>query len=176
SLWHADGCCGDANWTDADQGGPVFALAARTAQSNEVFTVDGSSPLSFNNILTTDPVAMPLFLQFIQTPVSEPPLPLLDAVMLAHLPLKDGGGSPVPGPLGQPNPSGRPVLIRTSAFGTNPHADTSLFQNWYLESSDVPAGAIAFWVGGGHATPVFYAMAKEAGTLVLYQRLGRGTG
>jgi hypothetical protein len=78
----------------------------------------------------------------------------------------------VPGALGQPNPSGSPVLIRNTAFAVSPDANSSQFQTWSIVANDLPAGANAFWVSGGHGNPVYYVCTDAS----LYKRNATGAG
>jgi len=83
----------------------------------------------------------------------------------------------VPGPLGQPNPSGAPVLIRNTQFAASPDANSSQFQTWQIVGSDLPLNTRGFWVSGGHSNPVYYAYTiNEATGNRLYRRNGSGTG
>jgi hypothetical protein len=183
ASWHVTGDLGDANWTSGDAGSPQIALMARHAQLAQLTTFGAPPPqgAQFTDLqaitLSNDKqVQGQLFIQFIQTLKGEGQNPLLDAVMLAHLPLTDANGNPVPGPLGQPNPSGSPVLIRSTQFAANPDANISKFQNWNIEANDLPMGTQGFWVSGGHTNPVYYLYSREAGGVVLYKRNSSGSG
>ena len=89
---------------------------------------------------------------------------------MVNLPLRDSNGNAVPGPLGQPNPGGGPVLIRNTAFAASPDANVSRFQTWTIESNNLPAGTRGFWVSGGHAAPDYYLYASDTGGFGLYKR------
>src|SRR5262249_6551784 len=121
-------------------------------------------PFALNNDLRFDG---PLSFQIIQTlQDEEPAYPLLDAVMLARLPLKaydsEGQLVPVPGPLGQAVPGDAPVLLRNPRFAASPDAIVSRFQDWRIEADDLPPGTRGFWVSGGHLHPVYYLYAMES--------------
>jgi hypothetical protein len=117
----------------------------------------------------------PITLQVIQTLAGKAPKPLLDVVMLADLPLtRFDGNNNVPfhpdQKLGQPNPNGNPVLIRSQQWCASPRADDGFDQqSWQLEDGNLPAGTFGFWVSGGHDAPVYYACAN-ANNPVLYRR------
>lgn len=188
AAWQGVAQLGDVNWSAADAGNPGFALLVRTSPGFAGITSFGHPPptganftdgqrITINNDATFDG---PLGFQFIQTLKSESPqYPLGDAVMLTNLPLKtyvNNQLTPVPGPLGQANPNGGPVLIRSTQFASNPDANLSQFQNWSLVANNLPAGTLGFWVSGGHASPTYYLYARDlsSGSLVLYKGKGLG--
>ncbi len=180
--WQHVNTLGDANWSAGDAGNPALALIVRQPEL-AVMTAFGETPPAGANVHEGQAIVLnngsgfdgPLFLQFIQTLKDESPTyPLLDAVMLVNLPLRDANGTPVPGLLGQPNPAGNPVLIRTQTFAANPDANASKFQNWQIEANNLPAGTRGFWASGGHALPTYYLYAEQQGALTLYKRAGTG--
>lgn len=179
AQWQHNSSLGDANWSAGDAANPALTLFVRNPRQ-AVLTAFGETPpagadvhegrlVTLNNDTTFDG---PLFLQFIQTLSIEnlPFYSLLDAVMLANLPLTDAKGNPVPGPLGQPNPRGNPVLIRNTAFAKSPNANVSNFQTWQIESNNLPAGTQGFWVSGGHEQPTYYVFAAQMQGLVLFKK------
>src|SRR5689334_3766132 len=119
--WKTLAGLGDANWTLGDAAVPGVALLVRH-MGLAVLTGFGANlparqPYEYGVALNNDlTYGGPFAMQFIQTLQGESANPLLDAVMLARLPLQyhnaSGNLVNVPGPLGQPNPGGRPVLIR----------------------------------------------------------------
>lgn len=181
ASWQHESVLGDVNWSAGDAGNPALALVVRRpADGQGVMTAFGDPPPNGANVHEGQKITLnndetfdgPLFLQFIQTLQSESStFPLLDAVMLANLPLKDSSGNPVPGTLGQPNPGGNPVLIRTRAFAQSPDANASKFQTWHIETNNLPQGTRGFWVSGGHENPTYYLYAAQAGGLVLYKQI-----
>jgi hypothetical protein len=193
--WNTPNYLGDGNWTSADVGNTNFALMVRSSCKAVITGFGNPVPYSGDTIVYGDVLSWsqnpgicpqpqpahvydgPLYLQFIQTLDNESPTyPQGDAVMLADLPLiyrnSSGQFASVPGPLGQPNPSGAPVLIRNTTFSASPHADSSQFQTWTLLANDLPTGTLGFWVSGGHANPVFYAYTSTG----LYKRNLNGVG
>jgi hypothetical protein len=181
--WQTPNVFGDANWTDGDAGSPAVALLARTLDVpwltgfNATLPTGGSYDqfVANNDPLLDDLTFVRPFLQFIQTPTGEQPNPLLDAVMLVHLPLRyrDPQGTlvPVPGPLGDGSVSGW-ALIRNQQFAAQPDVNTSQFQNWALEVSPLPTGTRGFWVSGGHANPVYYVYTVDTNGPTLYKQTG----
>ncbi|HEX3532212.1 MAG TPA: hypothetical protein VH988_34560 [Thermoanaerobaculia bacterium] len=176
-AWINNGSLGDAVWTAADAGNPSLAVIARRID-DATLVAFGETPPPGSNFTEGAAIAIkndstfdgPLGFQCIQTLQGESPtFPLLDAVMLVNLPLLDGKGNPVPGPLGLPDPSGLPSLVRNTRFAAAPSA-ASLFAGWTLESKHLPAGTRGFWIAGGHAKPVYYAYAPLAGSLTLFKR------
>ncbi|HLK57681.1 MAG TPA: hypothetical protein VKU00_14035 [Chthonomonadaceae bacterium] len=183
-FWKNENSLGDVNWSAGDWGNRAVALVVRRT-ALAVLNSFGEFPptgadfedqqvVSLNTDETFDG---PLSLQFIQTLAGETPeYPLLDAVMLARLPLRtyDAAGklAAVPGPLGEPNPDGGPVLLRTTKFAAAPDANRSHFANWQIEAKDLPKGTRGVWVSGGHLHPTYYLFALEAGSGALYKRVG----
>jgi hypothetical protein len=196
AAWHGVVALGDANWSLGDAGNPAgnrgFAIVARNPALADLTDFGDPPPPGANTFWFNEGQGVdlnpnsaysgPLFMHFIQTLKEEPPsYPLGDAVMLVNLPLKtvvNGQLVAVPGPLGQPNPGGNPVLIRTTAYAANPSANQSKFQNWSIVARDLPLGTQGFWVAGGHTNPVYYLYAQDprTGNLVFYKRNADGVG
>lgn len=187
--WRHKDALGDANWSAGDAGNPNIALIVRRPAGYAMLTSFDLAPPQGANFAEWQRITLnndetyngPLFLQFIQTLKNESPsFPLLDAVMLANLPLKYSDASnnlvPVPGLLGRANPGGNPVLIRAKQFAANPDQNYSHFQNWQIEANDLPMGTRGFWVSGGHANPVYYLSAPGGQGLTLYKRQAAGAG
>jgi hypothetical protein len=187
--WQYEDYLGDANWTAGDLANPAMALLARRSAGFVMLTTFGDpvppgANFQENHTFTLNSEERydgPLAFQCIQTLAGETPeYPLLDAVMLAHLPLKarDTTGKlvPVPGPLGQPNPGDHPVLIRNRKFAADPDVNRSQFVGWSLEADDLPVGAMRFWVSGGHAASTYYVYVAEPERGALYRRDRSGAG
>jgi hypothetical protein len=183
AQWQRTAALGDANYSAGDCGNPALALIWRRP-GEALLTALGDFPppganfqenqkFILNNDETYDG---PLAFQFIQTLAGETPAyPLLDAVMLVNLPLKDATGTPVPGPLGQPNPEGNPVLIRAKQFAAAPDTNVSKFASWEIALSKLPQETRGVWVSGGHATPTYYVYAgTQPGTLRIYKQDAAG--
>ena len=176
-AWRNTSSLGDANWTAGDAGNPAIAIIARRIDLATLVAFGAPPPpgASFTEgagiaIKNDGSFDGPLGFQCIQTLKGESPaFPLLDAVMLVNLPLRDKNGNPVPGPLGQADPQGLPALVRSPRFAAAPAA-SSLFAGWSVEAKHLPAGTRGFWVAGGHANPVYYAYAPLAGSLTLFKR------
>jgi len=101
----------------------------------------------------------------IQTQPDEAVPPALDVVLLGMRPLtafQAGDVQPVAGPLG--TGSGL-VLARGTMFATAPDVNAHRFAaaaGW-SDATGVPPppSTVQFWVSGGHAAPVFYALADD---------------
>jgi hypothetical protein len=181
--WRAGFGFGDGGLTQVDAGNPNLILMARHQHYAALTSADGNpvpgASLQTGMTLTNDPAIQEgeiLFIQIIQTLRNEfLAYPLLDVVMIAHLPLQYKVGDDfvnVDGVLGAPNPGGNPVLIRNRAFASNPDANTSRFQGWEIVANNLPINTKGFWVTGGHANPVFYLYADENQTINLYKYVG----
>lgn len=96
----------------------------------------------------------PLDLQVIQTTKDETAYPLLDVVMLIRTPVHQ---------VNFPNQhffstTGGPILIRNIRFLANPDAVEPAYEGWNVVSNNLPPGARAVWVAGGHTNPVYYIL------------------
>jgi hypothetical protein len=176
--WLSTNSLGDASWT-VGAGDPGIAIIARRLGFAALVVFGDPLPpganftegavIAIRSDIKTG-VDGPLAFQCIQTLQGESPTyPLLDVVMLADLPLVDTAGNPVPGPLGVPEPSGLPVLVRNKRLAAAPSVG-SLFADWIIEARNLPAGTRGFWVASGHVNPVYYAYAPLAGSLTLFKR------
>jgi hypothetical protein len=172
AQWQHDDLLGDADWCVGDAGNPRYALTWRWPWNAALIDFDNNVRLHHVTINNDRSYTGLLSIQVIQTPKDEGPLPLLDAVLLANLPLTDTNGQPVPGPLGQPSLNGGPVLIRNTQFSLSPELNQSKAVSWSLAVDSLPIGTLGFWVAGGHNSPIYYAYARETGGLALYKQVG----
>jgi hypothetical protein len=178
SNWTAIPGTTDVNIIEGDQGNPNLMLAARNLQSAVLAGLldFGDSALYGAKL---GPIAIAYngnSFQFIQTMASENEPPFLDAVMLTTLPLQYAKApasetdimlTNVPSDLGLKSGS---AIIRNTAFAVNPDINLSMGAGWSMEFNDLPKGAKAFWVSGGHVDPTYYLLCQQRKARVLYKR------
>ena len=178
--WVAGGY-GDMNWSAADEGNASVVFLARTSTGDAMLaSFDENLPNGHKTLeskLTNGSRDGPEFFNFIQTLESETPSEFgLDAVMLADLPLQYSNAGTlknVPGALGQPPAAGHStVILRNQSFVSSPNIDLSKGVGWQFAANNLPVGAAAFWVSGGHANPNYYLLAEQGGEAKLYKAEG----
>jgi hypothetical protein len=162
---------GDVNIVQGDQGNKELAMMGRNLQTAGLYQFDNNPPLGAKLGAATIFHKGNAF-QFIQTLAAEDPnpAPLLDAVVLTTLPLQfmqNNSLVNVPGELG--SRSGI-VILRNRSFAANPDINISQGAGWTVELDDLPAGAQAFWVTGGHADPTYILICRQAGVTMLFSR------
>ena len=162
---------GDANIVQGDQGNTELVVVGLNLQTIGLFQFDNNPP----------PAAKPgritiLYrgnnFQFIQTLTSENPnpAPLLDAVALTTLPLQYMENkvlTNVPGELGTKTGA---VILRNRSFAANPDINISKGAGWEIVFNYLPAGALAFWVAGGHTDPTYFLLCNQGSVTVLLKR------
>jgi hypothetical protein len=171
---------GDVNIVEGDQGNSQLILIGTNLQTALLSGLGFFPPFGAKVGPKTINYGNSGSFQFIQTLASESPYSLLDAVMLTTLPLqyaKDPGSDTdkqltnVPTDLGTQSGT---VILRNSAFAANPDINLSMGVGWSIEVNDFPAGAMAFWVSGGHVDPTYYLLCNQVwngvSTGVLYKR------
>jgi hypothetical protein len=182
SAWHHSGSLGDVNWSAGDVANPHSALVVRQPGNGLGALVQDSSPYVVPiTARQNGGFDGPGSFHFVQTLSSEgEPDSTLDAVMLTTLPLQyfdpvDKTLKGVAGDLGDATKGARVVLLRNRHFELSPDINTSKGAGWNSET-DTPAGTTRFWVTGGHANPVYFAMATQGGSVKLFRKGGAATG
>lgn len=183
-LGWVSGGYGDMNWSASDEGNASVVFLARLSTGDAMLA---SFEQNLPNGLKTQGVKLtngsrdgPEAFNFIQTLESETPSALgLDAIMLADLPLQylDGGVlKNVAGTLGQPPAAGHAtVLLRNKNFVYSGDIDQFKGAGWQIAANNLPPGAAAFWVAGGHANPSFYLLAQQSAGTKLFKAEGQAT-
>ncbi len=159
---------GDVNIVEGDQGNPVFILTATNLQTAELESFNAPPSGASTGRITISYNGGSF--QFIQTLNNESPHLMLDAVMLATLPLqyqKDKQFFNIPGDLGSKTGT---VIIRNTSFAANPDINISKGAGWNIEFSDLPQGPQAFWVSGGHVAPTYFLLCNQSGNTIIYKR------
>lgn len=177
AAWRTWGLQGDSNWTAGDNGSSPVAMITRHPQLTHLTAFGDTAPPAAA-FWAQNPRGLVFypnagfnaeqFHHVIQTPKDEASNPLLDVVMLAHLPLNS------------PDPANPVVLIRTRTFAANPDFPTSKFASpaWTVEDAALPPGAQRVWAAGGHniqGGPTYYLYCENGGTPRVYRRAGPGS-
>ncbi len=175
ATWRHWGFQGDSNWTAADNGG-ALAIIMRNGQTVHLTAFGDPAPPAAKfwaeaprrfTIYPAGGFQAEQFIHVIQSAKGEPPNPLLDVVMLSHL------------PLATPNPANTKVLIRSRTFASNPDQPTSKFAApaWTVEDAALPNGAQRVWASGGRTVqggPVYYLYAEDGAPRV-FRRAAAGS-
>jgi len=181
SAWHHSDTLGDVNWSAGDVANPHAGLVVRQPGNANGALAQDSAPYVVPVTARQDGgFDGPNSFHFIQTLSTEnEPDSTLDAVMLTTLPLQYSPSDKVlvtvPGELGDAANSGKVVLLRNRHFETSSDINASKGTGWNLET-DTPVGTTRFWVAGGHANPVYFAMATQRGSIKLFKKGGETRG
>ncbi len=185
-VFTSENILGDATWVGGDAGNSTAAILVRqvgvcgkcsllTGFGNNLPSGTPFQQITLCNDRTYDSNKTAL-LKFIQTGTHEGQAPSpLDAFMIAKLPLQwaDAGGGlhNCPGELANPNndPAFQTVILRNPYFIRSPDINNSQGKDWTVVADNLPAGALGFWLSGGHANPTIYLLTLVNGVSRLWR-------
>jgi hypothetical protein len=180
--WQVDDS-GDSNWVVGDSGGaPLFAYAARDAQTSAVLGFDNKVPdqdlpnagTMVEGVRRSADQSFdgPLTFNVIQTLYSGEPRPrgpTLDVVMLAKMPLQYRDDKTKQLVTVIPNQGHDVAIVRNPIWLQHPDISEGKGQGWVTLADNTPANTVGFLVAGGHSHPQLYVLTNLNGTVDLWR-------